>query len=61
MYARRSETCEMLMQQHAELYPAIVSGQAELARQLSNRHIDYVQEVLAEVGGGGAAHRRLGL
>jgi GntR family transcriptional repressor for pyruvate dehydrogenase complex len=50
MYAQRSETREMLMQQHAQLYQAIISGQAELARQVSNRHIDYVQEVLAEVG-----------
>jgi GntR family transcriptional repressor for pyruvate dehydrogenase complex len=50
MYAQRSETREMLMQQHGELYAAISSGQAELARQVSNRHIDYVQEVLAEVG-----------
>ena len=50
MYAQRSETREMLMQQHGELYAAIIDGQAELARQISNRHIDYVQEVLAEVG-----------
>ena len=50
MYAQRSETREMLMQQHGELYAAIMDGQAELARQISNRHIDYVQEVLAEVG-----------
>ena len=50
MYAQRSETREMLMQQHGELYAAIIGGQAELARQISNRHIDYVQEVLAEVG-----------
>mgnify|MGYP006195197029 CR=1 FL=1 len=50
MYAQRSETREMLMLQHGELYAAIIDGQAELARQISNRHIDYVQEVLAEVG-----------
>jgi GntR family transcriptional repressor for pyruvate dehydrogenase complex len=50
MYAQRDETREMLMQQHGELYAAISSGQAELAREVSNRHIDYVQEVLAEVG-----------
>lgn len=50
MYAQRGETRSMLMQQHGELYQAIINGQAELARQVSNRHIDYVQEVLAEVG-----------
>ena len=38
------------MQQHGELYAAIAAGQAEQAREISNRHIDYVQEVLAEVG-----------
>ena len=50
MYAQRDETREKLMQQHGELYAAIMAGQAELARQVSNQHIDYVQEVLAEVG-----------
>ena len=40
MYAQRSETREMLMLQHGELYAAIIDGQAELARQISNRHID---------------------
>lgn len=48
MYAQRDETREQLMRQHRELYEAIASGQAEAAREISQRHIDYVQEVLAE-------------
>ncbi|WP_349572814.1 FCD domain-containing protein [Azotobacter salinestris] len=49
MYAQRGETRDMLMQQHRELYEAIVGGRAEEARVVSSRHIHYVQEVLAEV------------
>lgn len=49
MYAQRSETRDMLMRQHRELFEAIVAGRAEEARAISNRHIHYVQEVLAEV------------
>ncbi|MFV3306023.1 FCD domain-containing protein [Pseudomonas sp. NY15181] len=48
MYAQRDETREQLMRQHRELYEAIVGGHAEAAREISQRHIDYVQEVLAE-------------
>ncbi|MDO7895128.1 GntR family transcriptional regulator, partial [Pseudomonas aeruginosa] len=48
MYAQRTETRAQLMEQHQRLY-AIISGQAELAREVSNQHIHYVQEVLAEV------------
>lgn len=49
MYAQREETREMLISQHRALYEAIVQGRAEDARRLSEQHIDYVQEVLAEV------------
>lgn len=49
MYAQRDETRDMLIEQHRGLYQAIIEGRAEEARTLSNRHIDYVQEVLAEV------------
>ncbi|HHM8029414.1 TPA: FCD domain-containing protein, partial [Pseudomonas aeruginosa] len=49
MYAQRTETRAQLMEQHQRLYDAIISGQAELAREVSNQHIHYVQEVLAEV------------
>jgi GntR family transcriptional repressor for pyruvate dehydrogenase complex len=49
MYAQRDETRDMLIEQHRTLYQAIIDGRAEDARALSNRHIDYVQEVLAEV------------
>ncbi|PAU66180.1 transcriptional regulator PdhR [Pseudomonas sp. PIC25] len=49
MYAQRSETRDMLMSQHRELYQAVIEGRAEDARAVSNRHIHYVQEVLAEV------------
>lgn len=49
MYALRTETRDMLMNQHRALYQAIIEGQAETARELSNQHLHYVQEVLAEV------------
>lgn len=49
MYALRTETRDMLMNQHRALYEAIIEGRAEAARELSNRHLHYVQEVLAEV------------
>ena len=49
MYAQREETRDMLISQHRALFEAIIEGRAEDARDLSNRHIDYVQEVLAEV------------
>ncbi|WP_286785339.1 MULTISPECIES: GntR family transcriptional regulator [Pseudomonas] len=48
MYERRSETRDMLMKQHSELFDAIIERRAEEARDISNRHIHYVQEVLAE-------------
>lgn len=48
MYALRGETRDMLMAQHSELFNAIIEGRAEDARDISNRHIHYVQEVLAE-------------
>ena len=35
--------------QHRELYQAIIEGHAEQAREVSSRHILYVQEVLEEV------------
>jgi GntR family transcriptional repressor for pyruvate dehydrogenase complex len=49
MYKQRSETRDMLISQHRELYQAIMDGHAELAREVSSRHILYVQEVLEEV------------
>ncbi|XXF08000.1 FCD domain-containing protein [Pseudomonas sp. D1-3] len=49
MYALRGETRGMLNAQHRALYEAIMQGRAEDARALSNQHIDYVQEVLADV------------
>ena len=39
----------MLLEQHRALYQAIKAGEAEEARSLSNTHIEYVCEVLAEV------------
>jgi GntR family transcriptional repressor for pyruvate dehydrogenase complex len=48
MYQQRSETRDMLISQHRELYLAIVEGRAEDAREVSSRHILYVQEVLEE-------------
>ena len=49
MYPQRSETRTMLLEQHRALYQAIKAGEAEQARSLSNAHIEYVCEVLAEV------------
>ncbi|SHL10368.1 GntR family transcriptional regulator [Phytopseudomonas punonensis] len=49
MYALRGETRSMLNAQHRALFEAIMEGRAEDARRLSNQHIDYVQEVLADV------------
>ncbi len=49
MYALRGETRGMLNAQHRALYEAIMQGRTEDARTLSNQHIDYVQEVLADV------------
>ncbi|WP_223505794.1 FCD domain-containing protein [Pseudomonas sp. GL-RE-29] len=49
MYKQRTETRDMLITQHRELYQAIIEGRAEQAREVSSRHILYVQEVLEEV------------
>lgn len=49
MYPQRSETRTVLLEQHRALHQAIKAGQAEQARSLSNQHIEYVCEVLAEV------------
>ena len=48
MYQQRSETRDMLISQHRDLYLAIVEGRAQDAREVSSRHILYVQEVLEE-------------
>jgi len=48
MYALRDETRDMLMSQHRELYETIMARRAAEARDLIHRHINYVQEVLAE-------------
>ena len=49
MYQQRTETRDMLINQHRDLYLAIIEGRAEQARDVSTRHLLYVQEVLAEV------------
>ncbi|CAM3090581.1 transcriptional regulator PdhR [Pseudomonas floridensis] len=49
MYKQRAETRDMLIKQHRELYMAIIEGRAEDAREVSSRHLTYVQEVLEEV------------
>lgn len=48
MYAQRVETREMLIRQHHELFEAIMARQPDLARDVAQRHIHYVQEVLSE-------------
>lgn len=49
MYKQRAETRDMLINQHRELYMAIIEGRADDAREVSSRHLLYVQEVLEEV------------
>ncbi|WP_460133916.1 GntR family transcriptional regulator [Pseudomonas sp. S1_E04] len=49
MYQQRTETRDMLISQHRDLYLAIIEGRAEQARDVSTRHLQYVQEVLEEV------------
>ncbi|MFS2157392.1 GntR family transcriptional regulator [Pseudomonas sp. Pseusp122] len=49
MYKQRTETRDMLIDQHRELYSAIMEGRAQDAREVSARHLLYVQEVLEEV------------
>jgi GntR family transcriptional repressor for pyruvate dehydrogenase complex len=49
MYQQRTETRDMLINQHRDLYLAIIEGRAEPAREVSTRHLLYVQEVLEEV------------
>jgi GntR family transcriptional repressor for pyruvate dehydrogenase complex len=49
MYKQRTETRDMLISQHRELYMAIIEGRADAARDVSTRHLLYVQEVLEEV------------
>lgn len=49
MYQQRTETRDMLINQHRDLYQAIIEGRAEQAREVSTRHLLYVQEVLEEV------------
>ncbi len=48
MYPQGSEVRETLMQQHRDLYRAIMEGRADEARELSSRHLRYVEEVLTE-------------
>ena len=49
MYQQRTETRDMLINQHRDLYLAIIEGRAEQAREVSTRHLLYVQEVLEDV------------
>ena len=49
MYQQRTETRDMLISQHRDLYLAIIEGRAEQAREVSTRHLLYVQEGLEEV------------
>ena len=48
MYALRSETRLMLVEQHQALFAAIMQGRAEDARKIASEHISYVQDVLAQ-------------
>jgi len=48
MYALRSETRLMLVEQHQALFAAIMQGRAEDARKIASEHISYVQDILAQ-------------
>ncbi|CAI3786956.1 Pyruvate dehydrogenase complex repressor [Pseudomonas sp. MM227] len=48
MHRHSGETRDKLIAQHRQLFQAIVSGQAEQARELASLHITYVQGVLDE-------------
>jgi GntR family transcriptional repressor for pyruvate dehydrogenase complex len=49
MYPLGTGVREALMAQHGELYRAVMEGRAEDARAVSGRHLDYVEQVLADV------------
>ena len=48
MYPQGTEVRDTLMRQHTELYQAIIERRAEAAREISGRHLLFVQEVLGE-------------
>ena len=47
MYELRGETRERLVNQHRELFQAIMEARPDDARRRAGEHISYVQEVLA--------------
>ncbi|MEH6563888.1 MAG: GntR family transcriptional regulator [Halopseudomonas sp.] len=48
MYALRSEARLMLVEQHQQLFDAIMQGHADDAKRIASEHITYVQGVLAQ-------------
>lgn len=48
LYPQGSAVRDALMEQHRELYRAIMEGRADDARQLSGAHLHYVRDVLAD-------------
>jgi len=48
MYALRGETRLMLVEQHQQLFDAIMQGRADDAKRIASEHITYVQDVLAQ-------------
>ena len=48
MYALRSETRRMLVEQHQALFDAIMQSRADDARRIASEHISYVQDVLQQ-------------
>ncbi len=56
MYAKTAETRNGLLEQHQQLFEAIMAGRAEDAREIAGLHIQYVQGVLSEQF---ESHRRL--
>lgn len=49
MYPQSDEVRGMLMQQHSDLYSAIMARRAEDARACACAHLDYVKKVLSDV------------
>lgn len=48
-YTGKEQTRDQLMEQHNALYEAIISGDAELAKNVASDHINYVRKVLSEL------------
>lgn len=48
MYSREAKTRQGLIDQHSELYRAIIEGRADDARAIAGHHIEFVQQTISE-------------